>query len=80
MPVWFHHFAHFVSQVFVHWYTFLGTSPGGVAAQVIVLLLTEVQGGWWKVKTWRVNWQGGLRSAWDGVGCRIYRLHNHDNV
>jgi hypothetical protein len=68
MPVWFHHFAHLVFQVFVRWYTFLGTSPGGVIAQIAILLLTEVQGGWWKLETWRVNWRGGLKRAAYALG------------
>lgn len=68
MLVWFHHFSYFAFRIFVHWYTFLGTSPGGVVAQIAVLLLTEVHGGWWNWKTWRVNWQGGLRRAAYALG------------
>lgn len=60
MP-WFHHFAHLFVRICVCTYTFLGTSPGGMAAQVVGLLLTEVQGGWWKLSTWRTNWRGALR-------------------
>jgi hypothetical protein len=68
MPIWFHHFAHLLFRVFVRWYTFLGTSPGGVLAQVLVLLLTEVHGGWWKLETWRINWTGGLRRGAYALG------------
>jgi hypothetical protein len=68
VPIWFHHFAHFFVQVFVRWYTFLGTSPGGVLAQALVLLLTEVHGGWWKLETWRINWAGGLKRGAYALG------------
>jgi hypothetical protein len=63
MPAWSHHFVHLIAHAFVQWIVFLGTSPGGIIVQVMVLLLTEVQGGWWKLSTWRVNWKGGLRRA-----------------
>jgi hypothetical protein len=61
MPVWFHHFAHLWWRAFVCAYTFLGTSPGGLAAQIVSLLTTEAQGGWWKCSTWRTNWRGALK-------------------
>jgi hypothetical protein len=32
-----------------------------MAAQIVTLLATEVQGGWWKPSTWRTNWRGALR-------------------
>jgi len=44
-------------------YSFLGTSPGGLAAQVLTILTTEVQGGWWRPSAWNANWQGGLKRA-----------------
>ena len=44
-------------------YSFLGTSPAGLAAQVLTILTTEVQGGWSKPSAWRQNWQGGLKRA-----------------
>lgn len=50
-------------RVFVCSYSFLGTSPGGLAAQVLTICTTEVQGGWWKPSAWRVNWRGGLKRA-----------------
>jgi len=58
---WFHHFAHLFVRTFVCTYTFLGTSPGGMAAQIVTLLATEAQGGWWKLSTWRTNWRGALK-------------------
>lgn len=64
----FHHFAHFVFRVFVRWYTFLGTSPGGAAAQVVTLVITEAKGGWLRLSAWRTNWQGGLRRGAIALG------------
>jgi hypothetical protein len=58
-----HAFAHLFVHIFVRWYTFLGTSPGGIAAQIITLLLTEVQGGWWRLQAWKTSWKGGLKRA-----------------
>jgi hypothetical protein len=68
MSVWFDHVAHLIGHSFMRWVVFLGTSPGGIAAQVVVLLLTEVQGGWWKFNTWVENWKGGLRRAVFALG------------
>jgi len=59
----FHHFAHLLMRAFVSSYSFLGTSPGGLAAQVLTIFTTEVQGGWWRPSAWKANWQGGLRRA-----------------
>lgn len=58
-----HHFAHLFVRAFVCSYSFLGTSPGGLAAQVLTIFTTEVQGGWWRLSAWRANWQGGLKRA-----------------
>jgi hypothetical protein len=58
-----HAFSHLFVHVFVRWYTFLGTSPGGIAAQIVTLVLTEVQGGWWRLDDWKKGWKGGLRRA-----------------
>jgi hypothetical protein len=58
-----HAFAHLFVHIFVRWYTFLGTSPGGIAAQIVTLLLTEVQGGWWRLQAWKTSWKGGLKRA-----------------
>jgi hypothetical protein len=63
MAAMLHAFAHLLVHIFVRWYTFLGTSPGGVAAQIAVLVGTEVQGGWWRLEAWRKSWKGGLRRA-----------------
>lgn len=57
----YHQFAHIFWRAFVCSYTFLGTSPGGLLAQVITIGITEVPGGWWKLSTWRENWEGGLK-------------------
>lgn len=65
---WFHHFAHLVFHVFVRWYTFLGTSPGGVGAQIVTLVLTEAKGGWWSLDAWRTNWIGGLKRGAYALG------------
>jgi hypothetical protein len=56
-------FCHLLIQITVRWYTILGTSPGGIAAQIVVLFMTELQGGWWRAKTWRTVWKGGLKRA-----------------
>src|ERR1039458_7586198 len=56
-----HHFAHLFVRAFVCSYSFLGTSPGGLAAQVVTILATELEGGWWRASAWKANWQGGLR-------------------
>jgi len=61
MILWSHHFAHLLLRICLAWIRFLGTSLGGIIAQVAILLLTEVQGGWGRVETWRTNWKGGLR-------------------
>jgi len=58
-----HHFVHLFVRVFVCSYSFLGTSPGGLAAQVLTIFTTAVQGGWWRLSAWKANWQGGLRRA-----------------
>jgi hypothetical protein len=58
-----HHFAHLLVRAFVCSYSFLGTSPGGLAAQVLTIFTTEAQGGWWRLSAWRANWQGGLKRA-----------------
>jgi hypothetical protein len=63
MPEPFHHLVHLVSHAFVRWYTFLGTSPGGVVAQVLVLILTEMPSGGWRLSAWRTTWKGGLKRA-----------------
>ncbi len=61
MSEWFHHFAHFFLRIIVNWYTFLGTSPGGIGAQIAKLILTEAKGGWWRLSSWQNNWVGGLK-------------------
>jgi hypothetical protein len=58
-----HHFVHLFVRAFACSYAFLGTSPGGLAAQVLTIFTTEVQGGWWRSSAWKVNWQGGLKRA-----------------
>jgi len=58
-----HHFAHFFMRAALRWIIFLGTSPGGIISQIVLILLSEVKGGWWKLGTWRTNWRGGLRRA-----------------
>src|SRR5262245_50231220 len=60
---WSLHLAHLFARTFIRWYTFLGTSPGGIGAQIVTLILYEVRGGLWKWSTWRTNWQGGLKRA-----------------
>jgi hypothetical protein len=57
----FHAFAHLFVRIIVNCYTSLGTSPGGIGAQAVLLILTEVKGGWWRMQNWRDNWRGGLR-------------------
>lgn len=59
----FHSFAHLLGRIFVRWYTFLGTSPGGITAQIVILALTEVQGGWRRLRAWRESWKGGPKRA-----------------
>jgi hypothetical protein len=63
-----HAFAHLFVRIFVNWYTFLGTSPGGIGAQVALLILTELKGGWWRVQNWRDNWRGGLKRGAQALG------------
>lgn len=63
-----HAFAHLFVRIFVNWYTFLGTSPGGIGAQVALLILTEVKGGWWRIQNWRDNWRGGLKRGAQALG------------
>jgi hypothetical protein len=58
-----HAFAHLFVHIFVRWYTFLGTSPAGIVAQIGILVLTEVQGGWWRLQAWKLSWKGGIRRA-----------------
>jgi hypothetical protein len=58
-----HHFIHLFVRAFVCSYSFLGTSPGGLAAQVVTILATELEGGWWRASAWKANWQGGLKRA-----------------
>lgn len=58
-----HAFAHLFARTVVRWYTFLGTSPGGIAAQILFLVLTEVHGGWWRWQAWKTSWKGGLKRA-----------------
>jgi hypothetical protein len=57
----FHHFAHLFWRVFVCSYTFLGTTPGGLGAQIVSIVGTEVRGGWWNLSAWKENWRGGLK-------------------
>jgi hypothetical protein len=68
MPEIINHFAHLVVRVFVCSYIFLGTSPGGIAAQLVLVIGTEVKGGWWRLAAWKENWQGGLRRALYALG------------
>jgi len=56
-------FVHLLLRIFARWYAFLGTSPGGIAAQIIVLLVTEVQGGLWRLEAWKKGWKSGLKRA-----------------
>jgi hypothetical protein len=59
----FHSFAHLFVHILLRWITFLGTSPGGIAAQLALVLITEARSGWWRVRAWKENWQGGLKRA-----------------
>jgi hypothetical protein len=68
MPEVFHHFAHLISHAFVRWYTFLGTSPGGVIAQIVILGLSEIRGKWWTLAAWHANWQGSLKRGAIALG------------
>ncbi len=61
MHSWLHPIASLLLRVCIAWLRVLGTSWGGIVAQVLILLLTEGQGGWWRLQTWKTNWKGGLR-------------------
>jgi len=63
-----HAFAHLFVHSFVRWYTFLGTSPGGIIAQILILILTEVPGGWQRLQAWKTSWKGGLKRAGLALG------------
>lgn len=90
MPEAFHHFAQLFLRVFVCSYTFLGTTPGGLAAQIVSIVGTEVRGGWWKLSAWKANWRGGLNRAIGAllfvwvitfIVCGVTTLYNdHRNV
>jgi hypothetical protein len=61
MIVMFHALGHLLQRAFVRCYLFLGTSPGGIGAQVFLLLATEIHGGWWRLRAWKESWRGGLK-------------------
>jgi len=63
MPLWFHHFMNLFARVFVNTYTFLGTSPGGIIAQVVLLFLTQVRRGWRTLNYWKTEWRNGIKRA-----------------
>ena len=73
------HLGHLTHHAFVLWYTWLGTSPGGVIAQLLVLFLTEGRGGMLRWEAWRENWQGGLEEGFlrpaRSMGRCVCRLH-----
>lgn len=50
------------------WYTFLGTSPGGIIAQLVVLFGAEIRRGWWRLGFWREQWRSGLKRAAYALG------------
>jgi len=68
MPAMPHAFLHLFVHIFVRWYTFLGTSPGGIVAQILILILTEVPGGWQRLQAWKTSWKGGLKRAGFALG------------
>jgi hypothetical protein len=47
-----HSFAHLFVRVTIRWITFLGTSPGGIAAQLALVVITEARSGWLRVSAW----------------------------
>jgi hypothetical protein len=57
----FHSFAHLCVKIAIRWITFLGTSPGGIATQLLLVFVTEARSGWLRWSAWTQNWQGGLR-------------------
>jgi hypothetical protein len=59
MTQWLHYFFHLVVRTFINWYTFLGTSPAGIAVQIITPVLTAG----WRLSDWRKNWPGELKRA-----------------
>jgi hypothetical protein len=59
----FRHFAHLLERAFACSYSFLGTSPGGLAVQIVTIFTTTIKGGWWRPSAWKTNWQGGLKRA-----------------
>jgi len=63
MSAMLHAFTHLFVHIAIRWITFLGTSVGGIAAQILILVLTEVQGGWWRLQAWKTSWRGGLKRA-----------------
>jgi hypothetical protein len=68
MPSAFHSFSHLLVRIFVRWYQFLGTSPGGIAAQILIVIVNELRGQWWKLKQWPEIWKGGLKRAATALG------------
>jgi hypothetical protein len=63
MPESLHHFVHLFVRIFLCSAFFLGTSAGGLGAQIITILTTELHGGFFKISAWRANWRGGLQRA-----------------
>jgi hypothetical protein len=90
MAQFLHQLGHVLARASVCSYTFLGTTPGGIAAQILALIATTVKGRWWRVQAWRDNWEAGLKSGlkplayiWGLVfiACVVLTIHHdHQNL
>ena len=45
-----------LGRITLRWLTFLGTSLGGIGAQIAILFLTAAKGRWFRWSTWK-NWR-----------------------
>jgi hypothetical protein len=90
VPQSFHQFFHFAARVFVCSYIFLGTSPGGIGAQVVSIIGTGVRGEWWQPRVWQESWRRELKRAFGilvvvwffvAVGCLVTTSYeDHQNL
>src|SRR5713226_4115054 len=58
-----HQIAIFLVRIFIMWLRVLGTSWGGIVAQLLVPLLSGFHGAWRRVQAWKTSWKRGLQQS-----------------
>lgn len=56
MPIWFRDWIDLINRILRRWLNVLGTSLAGIAAQIVIAVLTAPKGGWFRRSTW-TDWR-----------------------